>query len=203
MITTISESGTLTIRPLTELESFALQQWVKSYQNDEGCGLEVLTLKEDLPSMVSSPNKPNPFNNAVDFNEDRLSKDGKSIIPSDPDVLSVLKTNGIPMLPIEIAKAIEEIKEKEVKIHSVYNSLQRLLSSERVDKDKYNGIVMWIALEDVERPKIKPRPEVISDAQRLVFTKEQGYNTIDEAVTDMGSWNFEDKLKEWNNSLIQ
>ena len=46
MITTITEKGTLNIKPESELESFALKVWFDDYTKKEGnCSLSIETIE--------------------------------------------------------------------------------------------------------------------------------------------------------------
>lgn len=49
--------------------------------------------------------------------------------------------------------------------------------------------------------KINPVIQYATDLERLQYAKDSGYLTIEEAIKDVGSWEFERRIKQWKSEL--
>ena len=72
----------------------------------------------------------------IDINIDRISYDGKTLIPGDLFIYKLLKSLGKPLTTKELTKIISHIKNSEVREHSVNASFNRLNCQNKINKHK-------------------------------------------------------------------
>lgn len=188
MLVNINQYGTLIIQPNSELESFALDAWFRSFKAKDGnCKLQIESLdgvctSNVYPEIIDNKVEKSPKeiikneiplaanHNDTDVNKDRISKAGNHLIPSDDEVYNYLKETNSMFLPIEIAEHLQIEKGKEVKTHSVYNALQRLKTEGKVEKEKVNDVVFWKVTSKSPKNNDDVLDEKLEDVPKILDT---------------------------------
>lgn len=113
--------------------------------------------------------------------------------PSDQEILTYLFKKNEALSATQLLKLISKETKQKLKPYHVGNALPRLVKKGLVIKNTDSKPTTYHAV----KPKSVASIQYATDAQRVAFAKDSGYKTIDEAISELGSWGFETRLKNW------
>ena len=213
LLTKLTEDGVLSISPSSEIEAYALMSWMKSFSNNEGAKLMIRPFingdvkvcegvkivyqpikekhyEEELENISNATPQP-----IIDVNKERKNQEG-FLVPSDDVIFFSLSKSTIPLTTKEVTEIVISDVGQDVQLHNVLNALNRLFKDEKLQKLTEYRPLKWL------KKTISPADNNLyaSGSDRIEFSKDMGYKTIDEAISELGSWEFEKKLKDWKQS---
>lgn len=147
------------------------------------------------PKQVVEKKKEEPKIGAYpDVNKDRFSANGE-FVASDESVLKIVVDSKKPMSGRDVSTVLGKSTTNTIGLTHIYNSMNRLTKKGLLFKDATTSPITWSAQPVLKKKKLL----VPTDFQRETYLKELGFKNRDEAISEMGSWKFEKKLKEWVN----
>lgn len=144
------------------------------------------------------------------FTQNTMTRDGRATILSQKNILLIMEDVDGAITRKHLFKLAEaKFSRLSLDFNGFYRQVKRLEKMGFLKPDKHKVSLVGIPASHVVTPVFdmsqdasKPDPKpvrvfgCITDLQRVDFAHELGYSTIAEAVRELGSWKFEQKLKD-------